>query len=67
MFPDVTITVEYAEEDIGSNCGRVTILNSEIIEDIEYDGIKACEIWKLDPADYFPDYRRDKRIDEIIN
>lgn len=67
MFPDVTITVEYADEDIGSNCGRVTILNSEIIEDIEYDGIKACEIWKLDPADYFPDYRRDKRIDEIIN
>jgi hypothetical protein len=66
MFPDVTITIEYADEDIGSNCGSVTIKNSIIIEDIEYDGIKACEIWEYDPADFFPDYRRDKRIDEII-
>lgn len=67
LFPDVSITVEYADEDIGSNCGRVTIQNSIVIEDIEYDGIKACEIWGYDPADFFPDYRRDKRIDEIIN
>ncbi|WP_422459165.1 hypothetical protein [Endozoicomonas sp. ALB115] len=31
-FPDEKIVINYADEDLGSNCGKYTLLNGEIIE-----------------------------------
>lgn len=48
MFPEATITVEYADEDLGSNCGRYVLENGETIEKYLPDGDEAlmfaCEI-----------------------
>lgn len=65
-FPDIKFTVEYADEDIGSNCGKYALINGEEFDYEEYDGIKSCEVWNYDPADYFPEFFRDKQIDKII-
>ena len=67
MFPDITIGVTYADEDIGSNCGEFQLVNGNIQNYIEYDGIQACEVWGYDPADYFPSLMRDRRIGEILD
>jgi hypothetical protein len=67
MFPDVTIGVVYADEDIGSNCGEFQLVDGNIENYIEYDGIQACEVWGYDPADYFPEVLRDRRIDEVLD
>ena len=66
MFPEVTMHVEYADEDIGSNCGEFELLNGVISYYNPYDGPKACEVWGYDPAEYFPDILRDRRIDQIL-
>lgn len=31
-FPDDTITITYADEDIGSNCGTFSLKGGEVIE-----------------------------------
>lgn len=38
QFKDVEIEVEYADEDIGHNCGTITIKNGEIEDMMELDG-----------------------------
>ena len=65
MNPDITFIVEYADEDIGSNCGRYT-LKEGVGEYVEYDGIQACEVWGYDPAEYYPEIYRDQQIDKIL-
>jgi hypothetical protein len=66
-FPNLKIKVKYADEDIGSNCGQIELQNGQVLNDIEYDGIKACEVWGYDPADYFPEVYRDRRIDDLLD
>lgn len=66
-FPGITFKVQYADEDIGSNCGEYILLNGKEISYLSYDGIKACEVWGYDPADYFPEILRDRQIDKILN
>ena len=65
MHQDITFIVEYADEDIGSNCGRYT-LKGGVGEYVEYDGIQACEVWGYDPAEYYPEIYRDQQIDKIL-
>lgn len=66
QHPEVTISVSFADEDIGANCGRFTLLAGQEIEYEPGDVIFACEIWGYDPADYDDSYRRDQQIDKII-
>jgi len=63
--PDITFIVEYADEDIGSNCGKYTLKGGDS-EYVEYDGIQACEVWGYDPAEYYPEIYRDQQIDKIL-
>lgn len=56
MYPDITFEHEWADEDLGANCGRKCYRNGECTE--EYypetlkDGIEfACRIWDYDPAE----------------
>ena len=50
---DVVITVDYADEDIGSNCGTLEILNGGVSE-FEPDNLRefACNMWGYDYAEY---------------
>ena len=52
-FPDVEIRVEYASEDIGLNCGSITLENGEVLEEVNYpyghDCINfCCDVWGYD-------------------
>jgi hypothetical protein len=66
MFPKVNISVEFADEDIGSNCGKFIVKNGFITDYISIDGIDACNIWGYDPANFFPEIYRDRRIDDVL-
>lgn len=65
-YPTISFTINYADEDIGSNCGTYKLQNGNLLENIKGDTVFACEMWGYDPADYDEAYARDKRIDEII-
>lgn len=56
MYPDIVFDHEWADEDIGNNCGRYSYQNGERIEEYfhesQKDGIEfACRIWDYDPAE----------------
>lgn len=57
-FPNQKITVSYADEDIGSNCGVFKFLAGEIIEETraeenDIDWVKfACEVTGTDYSEY---------------
>ncbi len=56
MFPDVEFSHEYADEDIGSNCGRFKFKSGEITEQYLPEGdeavLYACDMWGYDPEEY---------------
>lgn len=41
MFPDLTIEVVYADEDIGSNCGTYTFVNGSLVGEYSPEGWEA--------------------------
>lgn len=50
---NIVITVDYADEDIGSNCGTLEILNGEISEfEPENPRQFACNLWGYDESDF---------------
>ena len=55
-YPDMEITHEWADEDIGNNCGRCSYLGGERTEewtpDFEEEAVEfACEVWGTSPED----------------
>lgn len=46
QFPAYTFYVEYADEDIGSNCGTYTYVNGELVGETEEDRTFALAIWE---------------------
>lgn len=55
QFSGVEIAVDFADEDIGSNCGKITFLNGEMKEYIDMDGNTdfALEVWGYDKEEYY--------------
>ena len=55
QFSGVEIAVDFADEDIGSNCGKITFLNGEMEEYIDMDGNTdfALEVWGYDKEEYY--------------
>lgn len=56
IFPDIEFEHEWADEDIGQNCGRYSYTGGERIEEYypenEAEAIEfACRIWDYDPAE----------------
>lgn len=53
-YPDVEIRVEYADEDLGANCGYYVLENGIITDEQGYDddydkGLQfACDVWGYD-------------------
>jgi len=66
-FPDIEFTIEFADEDIGSNTGKYVMKSGCEINFETYDGIQACDIWGYDPQDFFPDIYRDNQINKILD
>lgn len=58
-FPDETISVDYADEDLGYNCGSFAVKNGEVIseylntDNVDYEVSRrfARELWGFDPDD----------------
>ena len=55
MYPDVVFEHEWADEDLGSNCGRKKLLDGETIEIYYPEGTAAMgfamDMWGYEPAD----------------
>ena len=58
-FPDVEMTLVFADEDIGSNCGRVIYSAGNEIKCYIPKGKRAvkfaCKVWGYDPEEYLGD------------
>ena len=57
LFPTVLFDVQYASENIGSDCGWTKYLNGEVVEEDTPlggdDSIDfACDVWGYDPDEY---------------
>ena len=60
MFPTLTFYGEWADEDIGNNCGFWGADSGNIsftdVEDVEF----ACNVWGYDPDEYLSDDEEDE-------
>ena len=57
MYPDITFEHEWADEELGLNCGRKCYQNGECTKayypENQKDGIEfACRVWGYDPAEF---------------
>ncbi len=66
-FPNLTFEVQYADEDLGNNCGIYSIKNGAELDFCQYGVEEACSIWGYDYEEMFPEIKRDRRIDSIID
>ena len=51
QYPDLLIEIEYADEDLGNNCGSYSYADGEWVYkngDLEF----ACQMWDVDPEEY---------------
>lgn len=55
MFPEIVFKHQWADEDIGMNCGERCYLSGEIIDEFIPEGIRATEfaleVWDYDPLE----------------
>ncbi len=54
-FKEVDFQLEYADEDLGYNCGTITFGNGVVFEESFGDREFACNIWGYDLADFADD------------
>ena len=64
LFPTAEITVEYADEDYGYNCGKLTykggVETSSWIPEPKPDGVNfACKLWGVDPDEFLEELEED--------
>lgn len=55
MYPSITFVHQWADEDLGANCGERTYLGGEMIDEFIPEGVRAMqfamEVWDYDPID----------------
>ena len=56
LFPDIDIDVDFADEDLGNNCGQITCREGqyevEYVNSFEF----ACDVWGYDPEEMKEEY-----------
>ena len=67
QWPDLSFEVEYADEDLGNNCGTYTFKNATEISYFPWGIKEACQIWGYDLSEIAPDIYRNDQIDKIID
>lgn len=64
QYPDITITGDFADDNIGSNCGSFTTTNGvTVFVDRTGDIAFACDIWGEDPDEYITEQEEDEDDD----
>lgn len=58
LFPDIKFDVEFADEDIGSNCGTVTYDGDSVYVEYVNDFEFACGVWGYDPEELREEYEQ---------
>ena len=48
LFPTLDIDVDFADEDLGCNCGEYKLKGGELTSDLKGDLDFACELWGFD-------------------
>jgi len=66
-YSDLIFEVKFADEDLGHNCGMYQFKDGDEIEFMSYGIEESCDIWGYDIEEIFPDIKRDRRIDKIID
>jgi len=66
-YPELIFEVQYADENIGQNCGIYKFQNASEIEFTAYGIEEACDIWGYDISEFAPEIYRDRQIDKIID
>jgi hypothetical protein len=66
QYPGLSFEVEYADEDLGGNCGRYVLQSGGELEYEPYGIREACQIWGYDLSEIAPDLYRDDQIDKIV-
>lgn len=51
-FPKLLIEIQYADEDLGHNCGSVELKNGNMTLDYIDNFEFACDVWGYDPMDF---------------
>ncbi len=65
MFPDVTFTVKYADENFGCNCGEYACKNGVVVfEDVPFDGSEEAMELASEVLGYYPEYDDEDEYDE---
>ena len=67
-FPDLTVTLEWADEDMGRNCGKVVYRRGQEISRHSITGADAVRVWfALNPPSDPKDYGYDRITFECID
>lgn len=53
MFPELSFSIIFADEDLGFNCGTLEYENGEKTHEEEGDIYLSLKVWGIDPEDYF--------------
>ena len=65
MFPDLYIELQYADEDLGRNCGMIEFHDGEKSDQIVYWAESrsafehACDVWEYDAQSMWEEYGRE--------
>ncbi len=65
-YSELSFEVEFADEDLGNNCGIYHFKNGVEVDFHVYGVEEACKVWGYDYEEMFPEVKRDRRIDKII-
>ena len=72
MFPNISFCHEFADEDMGRNCGRVDFEKGDAVSEYFPEGEEAlrfaCKLWNCDVTDYglLPDGVEAMTLEEVI-
>lgn len=58
-YKDLNIYVEYADEDLGCNCGTLTFEGGQLINGEDKDFDFACGLWGYDPEELKAEYEEE--------
>lgn len=57
LFPELELVLEYADEDLGHNCGKLVYKGGELVSEYEGDLKEACRIWGYDYEEVLAEYQ----------
>ena len=67
QYPILSFEIEFADEDLGNNTGRYLFQNGCEVEYFSYGMEEACNVWGYDYEEMFPEEKRDRRINSILD